>query len=119
MPEQKHGYGPPKVEGYTATFMSEQHRQSLFAGAEGTAPQIKVTFRGEGFKERALMPVVKFGDQRAKHCEISADERSLTCYLDTLPAEGAVIQIGYGGEDLVELPERFSQNKVERGALDV
>lgn len=108
--DEKHGYGPPKVHDYSVILTSAQGRESLAAEAE-SGHVVKITLHGEGFIERAMPLIVRIGD----HVVMSGFELtsgSLSFYLDELPEDGAVIQVGYGGEEFAELPERFSHSKV-------
>ena len=65
------------------------------------------------------MPLmITIGDVWVTRFKIAPDRRSVVCFLDEMPEEGAVISVGYGGEKRVELPERFSQSRVPgRGAV--
>jgi hypothetical protein len=126
MPESDQGYGPPKVGGYTASIAGEERAgdESSLAAESSLAPEsgaaqasrakVTITLHGDGFIQRAMPLMVKIGDLVVlRNYEISPDRRQLTLHLDELPEDGAVIQVGYAGEQLVELPERFSLAKVE------
>jgi hypothetical protein len=111
MSDRKPGYGPPKVEGYTATLPARTQRLEV---REALLPTVKITLHGEGFLQRAMPLIVKIGDQTVMGpFQITADQRHVTFHLDRLPEDGAVIRVGYGGSELVELPERFSHSKLQ------
>lgn len=115
MPEEKRGYGPPKVESYTATVSEAPPSLGRLAEREVRPPMVKITLHGQGFIQRAMPLIVKIGDQTVMgNFQITPDECHVTFHLDRLPEEGAVIRVGYGGSELVELPERFSHSKLQK-----
>jgi hypothetical protein len=106
---------PLKLTGYDA---------ATTTAPPGAAPRaagpvaVRITLQGEGFIERAMPLIVKIGDITvAGGMEFSPDQRQVTVYLDEMPEDGAVIRVGFGGdEQLAELPERFSRSRVRGGA---
>jgi|SRR5215207_2553391 len=122
MPQQTSGYGPPKVEGYS---IEPAPARAVAPSAEGVAAEaeeaaaraaarrrLKLTLRGEGFITRAMPLVVAIGDVMVTDYSISPDGRTVVCFLDELPEEGATITVGYTRYDMTELPERFSRSKL-------
>lgn len=112
MPTQPSGYGPPKVKGYSVELEPEARRAPGAAARSADRPQVKVLIHGEGFIARAMRLIIKIGDVRVKDYQVTPDQRTLICHLDEMPEEGAVITVGYGREQSVELPERFSRSKL-------
>jgi hypothetical protein len=114
MADEKRGYGPPKVEGYTATLAEGAPPSGRLAEREAQPPSVKITLHGQGFIQRAMPLIVKIGDQAVMgNFHITPDECHVTFHLDRIPEDGAVIKVGYGGSELVELPERFSRRKLQ------
>jgi hypothetical protein len=112
---ENHGYGPPTVHGYSAVKTARAPETNLMA-ARASAPGVTITLHGEGFIQRAMPLILKVGDQAVMgNLQITPDQRHVTFRLERMPEEGAVIQAGYAGDELVELPERFSLSKVEEG----
>lgn len=114
---------PPKLESYTVSKTSagpaDESRLAAAAPATETGPaKFQVTLKGENFVERAMMLIVKIGDVYVNEYSISADQKTIVCYLDELPAEGSVISVGYGPDQMVELPERFTRDKLESSEPD-
>lgn len=115
MSDKPHGYGPPRLDGYSVD-PGAHTATALRAGADETVEhKIRVTLHGSGFIARAMPLVVMIGDVWVQRLKIAPDGQSVTCFLDEIPEEGAVISVGYGGEQRVELPERFSQSRVSEG----
>jgi hypothetical protein len=127
MPEQTGGYGPPRVHSFSAELVAPPaakraapaaaaaaapSRARVDAAVAGAAPRVRVTVRGEGFIHRAMPLIVQIGDQLVLNCEVSHDETTIVCLLDELPEDGAVIRVGYGRHEMVELPERFSHARL-------
>src|SRR5215510_14198853 len=113
---------PPKLESYSVSKTSagpgEEVRLAAATEAESGAARFRITLTGENFVERAMMLIVKIGDVHVNEYSISADQKTIECYLDELPAEGSVISVGYGPDQMVELPERFSRDKLESSEPD-
>lgn len=116
MSDQPGGYGPPILESYSAEFVPSPPRAAREAAAAFAPPRLQLTLHGRNFVVRAKMPIIMIGDVRVKEYEIMPDERTIVCYLDELPEEGAMISISYGGGQRAELPERFSRSKLAGGA---
>lgn len=115
MADEKHGYGLPKVEGYTATLAEGGPPAAALAERAARPPMVKITLHGQGFIHRAMPLIVRIGDQTVMgNFQITPDQCHVTFHLDRLPEDGAVIQIGYGGSELIELPERFVHSKLQR-----
>ncbi len=111
-----YGYGPPKIHGYTVTITGAAQNEGLRT-AEVSRSNITITLHGEGFMQRAMPLIVKIGEHVVvRNYEVTPDQCHLTLHLDGLPEDGTVIQVGYGGQDLVELPERFSRSKAQEGS---
>jgi hypothetical protein len=117
---------PPKLEDYSVSKISggppdEVQRVAAAEGLEAapSAPRFVITLRGENFVQRALMLNIRIGDVHVNEYSISDDQKTIVCYLDELPADGSVIRVGYGPDEMVELPERFSHAKLESGELEV
>jgi hypothetical protein len=112
------GYTPPKVEGFSATISPAPAADSL-AAAETTRRKVTITLHGEDFIQRAMPLIVKIGDQVVLgNYQVTADERHLTFELDALPEDGAAILIGYGGDELMELPIRFTHEALQESTSD-
>ncbi len=106
---------PLKVTGYEASMSSPPARARAGGTERSGGATVRITLHGDGFTQRAMPLIVVIGDQAVvSNLEISPDERHIVVHLDTLPEDGAVIRVGHGGDELVELPERFSRSKVER-----
>lgn len=114
MNDNSGGYGPPKLEGYSVEH-APRVKMGVARAVEGTAREISVTLTGEGFMDRAMPLIITIGDIWVMKYQIALDGRSVVCFLDEIPEEGAVISAGYGGEKRVELPERFSLSLVPGG----
>lgn len=114
MSDNPGGYGPPRLEGYSV----EHAPRAEMAAAEGTAGEIRVTLSGEGFMDRAMPLMIMIGNLWVTKYQIAPDERSVVCFLDEMPEEGAVISVWYGGGERVELPERFSRSRVPGGGVE-
>lgn len=118
MSDKSHGYGPPKLDGYS---VEPETPKATALRAEATAEvehKFRVTLHGSGFIARAMPLVVMIGDLWIQRLKIAPDGRSVTCFLDEMPEEGAVISVGYGGDERVELAERFSRNRVSEGDIE-
>jgi hypothetical protein len=114
--DQKQGYGRPAIHGYNATLTGGLQKAAMLASPLAGQPVVKITLHGEGFIQRAMPLIIRIGDQVVlDNCEITDDQRTLTLHLEKLPEDGAVIQVGYGGDEMVELSERFSHSKLEGG----
>jgi hypothetical protein len=61
---------------------------------------------------RAMPAMVHIGDRRIDRCSIAPDGRSITCYLDEMPEEGARITVSYGRGKTGEMPEPFSRARM-------
>jgi len=122
MSNQTGGYGPPRIQGYSAERVSPPATEGApaavtaplarIAAAPSGAGKIRFTLHGEGFLHRAMPLVVQIGDRLFFDCTISPDETTVVCLLDELPEEGAVIRVGYGRDEMTELPERFSHSRL-------
>lgn len=112
------GYGTPKVEGFSATVSPAPTDDSL-AAADSAKRKVTITLHGEDFIQRAMPLIVKIGDQVVLGSyQITADKRHLTFELDELPEDGAPILVGYGGDELMELPIRFSHEALQDSAAE-
>src|SRR5215510_3159724 len=115
---------PPKLASYSVSKTSGGPAELRLAAApealttESGLPKFQITLKGENFVERAMMLVVKIGDVHINEYSISPDQKTIVCYLDELPAEGSVISVGYGPDQMVELPERFTRDKLESSEPD-
>lgn len=116
---------PPKLESYSISKTSERPGEEVRLAAETEAPateagaaRFQITLKGENFVERAMMLIIKIGDVHVNEYSISADQKTIVCYLDELPADGSVISVGYGPDQMIELPERFSRDKLESSEPD-
>jgi len=111
------GYGPPQLQGYSVEPAPQVEKMATARAAERAAGEVRVTLTGEGFMDRAMPLIIMIGGLWVTKYQISPDGRSVTCFLDEMPEEGAVISVGYGGEERVKLPERFSRSRVPGGGL--
>jgi hypothetical protein len=110
MSEQSGGYGPPQLEGYQVELAPP-----AVLGASSDDPTqapVRFTLRGSNFVVRAMPLIITIGELVVQHYAIAPDGQSVICYLDALPEEGAVIRAGYPGSGFVELPERFSHDRL-------
>lgn len=112
---------PLKLTGYDVSMTSPPIANQAQTFAVHNPQKVQITLHGENFITRAMMLIIKIGDEEVREFEITPDQRALICYLDQLPEEGAIISVGYGGETRVELPERFSRSKLsgDIATLDV
>ena len=107
---QPGGYGAPTLESYSieaATPKSNLLQEAI----SPNRPQFQLTLHGGNFIERAMMLIIKIGDIWVQNYQI-VDERTIMCYLNELPEEGAKISISYSGLQQTELPEAFSRSKL-------
>jgi hypothetical protein len=108
------GYGPPKVGNLRAVRIAERERALVAGPPDAPAPLLRIEVRGEEeFPMRAMPLMIRVGDRGYLASEISADGRTIGCELAEIPAEGAVIRVGYPPDDFTELPERFSLSMLE------
>jgi hypothetical protein len=130
MPEQTGGYGPPRVNSFSAELVAPPaaaraaaagapSRALVDARVAGATPRVRVTVHGEGFIQRAMPLIVQIGDKLVVNCDVSPDETTIVCLLDELPEDGAVIRVGYGRHEMVELRERFSHARLAGGTPNV
>jgi hypothetical protein len=114
MSDEAGGYGPPKLESYSVEIEPPKSAAAVAEGAEAAPaePRVKVILRGSYFIKRAMMLIIKIGDVWVKNYHIMPDQRTIVCFLDEIPEEGAPISIGYGGEDRAELPGGFTLGAV-------
>ncbi len=117
MSDKLGGYGPPRLDGYSVEHAPRAETAAARATA-GTVREIRVTLHGDGFVARAMPLVITIGGVWVRRYKIAPDRRSVICFLDEMPEDGAVISVGYGGEERVELPERFSRSRVPGGGVE-
>lgn len=117
MPDTPSGYGPPRVDAIRV----ERGPQAPAgvappdAASAASGEAVRLVIQGEGFILRAMPLLVQVGDQVLSRITLSQDGRTITCQLDQIPEEGAVIRVGYPPDDMTELPERFSLSMLEPG----
>lgn len=116
MSDQPSSYGLPVLESYSVELAPSPPLESREAALAVAQPRLQITLSGRNFVERAMIPIIMIGKIQVKEYRIMPDERTIVCYLDELPEEGATISIGYGGSQRAELPERFSRSKIPGGA---
>lgn len=110
MSEGTSGFRPPQLDGYSVERGPSQAPESrLQAAPEQT---IRIVLRGANFVTRAMPLVIMIGDAPVTQYQIASDQNSVVCFLDEMPEEGSVISVGYGGEERVELSERFSRSRI-------
>jgi hypothetical protein len=115
MSDQPSGYEPPVLESYSVEFVPLPPSEAREATAAPARQRLQITLRGSKFVVRAKMPIIMIGNMWVKEYQVMPDERTIVCYLDELPEEGATISISYGEGKCVELPEPFSWKKVPGG----
>lgn len=107
-----HGYPPPVLESYSAEAAPPALESLVAEAVEEIEQEFKITLHGKNFFERAMMPVIKFGNVVVQKYEITPDGSSIICYLTELPEEGAEISISYAPGIKATLAERFSRSQV-------
>lgn len=108
------GYGPPRIESFRAVRLAAEERSFLADAQAGPAPLLRFEVRGEeAFLLRGMPLMIQVGDRGYLASEMSADGRSISCTLDEIPEEGAIIRVGYPPDQMTELPERFSLSMLE------
>ena len=118
------GYTPPKVESFSATISpapaaDRAAAPDSVAAADAARRKVTITLHGEDFIQRAMPLIVKIGDQVVfGNYQVTPDERHLTFELDQLPEDGASIQVGYLGDELIELPIRFNHEALQDSTSD-
>ena len=113
MSKESSGFRPPRLEGYSVELEPSLPTASL--AAVGPEREVRVILHGENFVARAMPLVIMIGGVPVSRYQIAPDQNSVVCFLDEMPEDGSVISVGYGGEERVELPERFSQSRVSGG----
>jgi hypothetical protein len=118
--DERAGYGEPRIEDYRVEALAaapeavpKGARVAPEAGA-GRVPgrRFAVILRGENFYTRAMMPIIRIGETLVTEYRIAPDGRSITCYLDELPPDGARISVSYGPGRRGELAEPFRRAKL-------
>ena len=105
-------YPSPKISGFSLE-REETPSPSVRRGmAETAAPSenkpVKIILHGENFIERAMFPIIRIGDLRVKKCGIAPDGKSITCYFERMPEEGAEIFVGYGAGEAAVCKQKFT-----------
>lgn len=110
------GYGPPRIESFRAVRLAGEEISILADAQAGPAPLLRLEVRGEeAFLLRAMPLMIQVGERGYLASEMSADGRTISCTLEEIPEEGAVIRVGHPPDQMTELPERFSLSMLEPG----
>ncbi len=108
------GYGPPKIEGVRVVRVEgEEGLPALAPGAAAPGPRLRLEVRAEELTGRAMPLLIRVGGRAYFASGSSADGKTVSCVLDEIPAEGAVIEVGYPPHQMTELPERFSLSMLD------
>lgn len=107
------GYGPPKIEGARAVRVGGAERALAQPADAGASARLRLEIRAEEFPGRAMPLMIRIGGRAHFASEISADGKTVSCLLDEIPEEGALIEVGYPPHQMAELPERFSLSMLE------